>query len=142
MSQTEKTSRPQVQALLDRCTPQDAYTVMAVLRDRFGGDRAIGGDPGVPRSRSQVWTVVLVAEEQVVGHREEREESATGRNGSGGTAHMTHLHGTVDAALQGPPVAVRRVLTELRGAFGVRAVGQVAGDQEIEVQVRLESGTL
>jgi hypothetical protein len=47
------------------------------------------------------------------------------------------LAGTVTADLQGCPVAVERLCRTLDAAFAVEKVGTVAGDQEVEVQLRL-----
>lgn len=50
------------------------------------------------------------------------------------------LAGPVTADLQGGPVAVDRLRRTLAAAFAVEAAGSAAGDQEVDVQVRLTNG--
>ena len=45
--------------------------------------------------------------------------------------------GPVTAELQGGPVAVERLRRTLSAAFAVEAAGSAAGDQEVDVQLRL-----
>ncbi|MEU3370544.1 hypothetical protein ACFYM2_11040 [Streptomyces sp. NPDC006711] len=108
-----------VQVMLAECSAADADAVFEVLGAHFTSDRA-----GVVPHRDEgpqpaAWTgsfCVDHAPEQVAG---------------------VLLSGPVTAELQGGPVAVERLRRTLAAAFAVEAAGSAAGDQEVDVQLRL-----
>ncbi|MET9361283.1 hypothetical protein ABZX93_10245 [Streptomyces sp. NPDC006632] len=110
-----------VHVMLGECSPADADAVFEVLGAHFASDRA-----GVVPHRGEspqpaAWTGsfrVDHAPEQVAG---------------------VLLAGPVTADLQGGPVAVDRLRKTLAEAFAVEAAGMSAGDQEVDVQIRLTS---
>ncbi|RCH67545.1 hypothetical protein DT019_17190 [Streptomyces sp. SDr-06] len=105
--------------MLGECSAADADAVFGVLATCFASDRAdaVPGRRGGPRP--DAWTGSFVADhapDQVPG---------------------VLLAGPVTAELQGGPVAVDRLRRALAEAFAVETAGRVAGDQEVDVQLRL-----
>lgn len=79
------------------------------------------------RNRPTVWTGtfdLLDDPEHPTGHPHE--------------PHPVPLSGPVIADVQGSPLAVRHLLKALEESFTVREVGAIPGDQEVQVQLRLE----
>ncbi|MEU9192255.1 hypothetical protein [Streptomyces hundungensis] len=108
-----------VQVMLGECSPADADAVFEVLGTHFTSDRA-----------------------DVVPHRDEgpRPAAWTGSfcvDHAPGEVTGVLLSGPVTAELQGGPVAVERLRKTLAAAFSVEAAGSSAGDQEVDVQLRL-----
>uniref|UniRef100_A0AAU2UWL7 GNAT family N-acetyltransferase n=1 Tax=Streptomyces sp. NBC_00003 TaxID=2903608 RepID=A0AAU2UWL7_9ACTN len=108
-----------VQVMLGECSAADADAVFEMLGNHFASDRA-GAVPGRREGpRPAAWAgsfVVDHAPDEVAG---------------------VLLAGPVTADLQGGPVAVDRLRRTLAAAFAVEAAGSAAGDQEVDVQVRL-----
>ncbi|MDX3854308.1 hypothetical protein [Streptomyces sp. AK02-01A] len=101
---------------------EDAHAVFGVLRTAFGCDRAADDVPqDVPGKRPTVWTATF----DVFDVRTEP-----------GPVRLTE---PVTATLQGGYTAVDSLRKALASAFAVRVVGTASGDQEEEVQLRLES---
>ncbi|MFD7427115.1 hypothetical protein ACFV6Z_08640 [Streptomyces sp. NPDC059818] len=112
----------EVSVVLSGCAKDDAGTVFDVLRAAFATDRASVDVPqDVTGKQPTAWVATVdVAEERVV---------------SGSVELAAPV--TVDA--QGGYWAVERLRHSLAGAFAVRVVGTVFGDQEEEVRLRLAS---
>lgn len=112
----------EVSVVLSGCAKGDAGTVFDVLRAAFATDRASVDVPqDVTGKRPTAWVATVdVAEKRVV-------------SGS------VELGAPVTVDVQGGYWAVERLRQGLAGAFAVRVVGAVSGDQEEEVRLRLAS---
>ncbi|MCX4774707.1 hypothetical protein OG322_36450 [Streptomyces sp. NBC_01260] len=112
----------EVSVVLSGCAKGDAGTVFDVLRAAFATDRASVDVPqDVTGKRPTAWVATVdVAEKRVV-------------SGS------VELGAPVTVDVQGGYWAVERLRQGLAGAFAVRVVGTVSGDQEEEVRLRLAS---
>jgi hypothetical protein len=113
----------EVMVVLTGCAPEDADRVFGALGAVFPACSGLGpGHPGVAGARREhpvVWTNCF----DVRSHGE--------------AAHHTLLGGPVKAALLGGTHAVREIEDALSKAFAVEEIGKVAGDQEVEVRLRL-----
>ncbi|MEN8655389.1 hypothetical protein ABCR94_33640 [Streptomyces sp. 21So2-11] len=108
---------------LTGCSKEDAHTVLIALRTSFESDRDSDDVPvEQPGSRPMVWSATF----EVSDVREQ--------------ARPTPLTGSVPATVQGGYKAVDRLREQLDAAFSVHEEGAVSGDQEKELQLRLESG--
>ncbi|MEV8524002.1 hypothetical protein ACFYMW_19425 [Streptomyces sp. NPDC006692] len=108
-----------VHVMLGECDAADANAVFQVLGSHFTSDRADDVPRRGPGPRPDAWAgsyVVDHAPDQVAG---------------------VLLAGPVTADLQGGPVAVDRLRRTLAAAFGVETASAAAGDQEVDVQLRL-----
>ncbi|MFG2139708.1 hypothetical protein [Streptomyces sp. NPDC048650] len=104
------------------CATQDAHAVFSALRDSFASDRAADDVPTeVAGATTTVWTATVDVSEL-------RAEAAP-----------RPLTEPVTVEVQGGYWAVARLRESLTHAFAVRIVGTAAGDQEQEVQLRLET---
>ncbi|MEU1349027.1 hypothetical protein [Streptomyces sp. NPDC005795] len=112
----------EVSVVVSGCGKDDARTVFDVLRAAFATDR---GSTDVPQEvngkRPTAWVVTVDVTE--------------GRVVSG----PVRLGEPVTADVQGGYWAVDQLRQSLAGAFAVRVVGTVSGDQEEEVRLRLEN---
>jgi hypothetical protein len=117
---------PQVEVVVSDCSASDAGNLFAELCRHFGSDR---GAEDVPReskgARPTMWTGTF--------------DTSADHGTSGGTASPPLLSGPVKAELQGEPRAVERLRRTLDETFLVHQLGVVAGDQEVDVELRLES---
>jgi hypothetical protein len=117
---------PQVEVVVSDCSAADAGRLFAELCRRFGSDRRAEDVPHETEgSRPTMWTGTFDA-------------SAT----SGASEQMASppsLSGPVKLELQGEPLAVERLRRALDAMFDVHQLGVVAGDQEVDVELRLES---
>ncbi|MFE9097311.1 hypothetical protein [Streptomyces sp. NPDC007264] len=117
---------PQVEVVVSGCSAADAGSLFAELCRRFGSDRAAEDAPHETAGvRPTMWTGTF--------------DTSAAPGGSGRTASPPPLSGQVTAELQGEPCAVERLRRALDDTFVVHEVGAVSGDQEIEVELRLES---
>ncbi|WNF25516.1 hypothetical protein RI138_01125 [Streptomyces sp. C11-1] len=107
---------------LSRGEAQDVRTVFDVLADAFESDRRAGEIPGQTQGHHPTaWvTTVDVSEPRP-------------------TTAPVRLSAPVTVDAQGGYWAVDRLRDHLGGAFAVSVVGTAAGDQELEVRLRLES---
>jgi hypothetical protein len=116
-----------VQVVLSDCSAQDAGRLFSALCERFASDREAGEEPHEShRERPTMWTGTFDLPD------EPTDPSA---------AHVLHpvpLSGPVTADLQGTPLGVRHLREVLDESFSVRVLGTIAGDQEVEVQLRLQ----
>jgi len=104
------------------CPKEDARTVFDVLRRSFDSDRPASDAPEeASETRPTVWTATVDVSETKAG---------TG---------PARLSAPVTVEAQGGYWAVGRLKEHLEDAFAVRVVGTAAGDQEQEIQLRLES---
>ncbi|MFJ6463307.1 hypothetical protein ACIQM0_20120 [Streptomyces sp. NPDC091387] len=112
----------EVSVVLSGCAKDDAGTVFDVLRAAFATDRASVDVPqDVTGKQPTAWVATVdVAEERVV-------------------SGPVELAAPVTLDAQGGYWAVERLRHSLAGAFAVRVVGTVSGDQEEEVRLRLAS---
>lgn len=112
----------EVSVVLSGCAKGDAGTVFDVLRAAFATDRASVDVPqDVTGKQPTAWVATVdVAEERVV-------------------SGLVELGAPVTVDAQGGYWAVERLRHSLAGAFAVRVVGTVSGDQEEEVRLRLAS---
>ncbi|GGU46598.1 hypothetical protein GCM10010211_07730 [Streptomyces albospinus] len=107
---------------VEGCTTEDAHAVFSALRTSFHSDRAADDVPEeMAGPGATVWTSTFD-----VGER--RAEAGPRR-----------LKGPVIVSLQGGYWAVDQLSAALKTAFAVRVLGMAAGDQEKEVELRLET---
>ncbi|OIJ68391.1 hypothetical protein [Streptomyces mangrovisoli] len=100
---------------------EDAATVFDVLHTAFPTDRPADLPEDPPGSRPVVWTArIATADDRI----------PTG---------PAPLAGPVSATLQGGCLAVDLLCEALNGAFMVRERGTASGDQEKEVDLRLDA---
>ncbi|MFH8409168.1 hypothetical protein ACH4FX_30915 [Streptomyces sp. NPDC018019] len=124
MTRTPHNDEP-AQVVLSAQNPADAEAVFGTLRSCFASDRADGDTPHGESGHSghpMVWTENF----------ETSEVQGDVRQGSQPSAPVT-------VNLQGSPLAVDRLRDVLTRAFSVRTEGTVSGDQEVELQLVLES---
>jgi hypothetical protein len=118
---------PQVEVVVSDCSAVDAGTLFAQLCRRFGSDRAAEDAPHeAHRSRPTMWTGTY-------------DTSAPPGPAGRTPATPPPLSGSVKAELQGEPRAVERLRHALDEMYAVHQLGMVAGDQEVDVELRLES---
>ncbi|MEU0395546.1 hypothetical protein ABZ208_22705 [Streptomyces sp. NPDC006208] len=105
------------------CSKEDADTVFHALGRSFASDRADDDSPEyVSEDHMTVWTATFdVARPQE-------------------PAQPVRLESAVTVGVQGGYWAVDRVQETLIAAFDVEEEGMAAGDQEKDVQLRLQSG--
>ncbi|TXL85650.1 hypothetical protein [Streptomyces sp. IB2014 016-6] len=107
---------------LSGCETEDAHAVFGALRTVFASDRAPDDRPQeVTGARPTVWSSTFDVSEV--------------RRKAG----PTRLSRPVTADVQGGYWAVAKLQEELTGAFAVQVLGTAAGDQEQEVQLRLDT---
>ncbi|MFF5563269.1 hypothetical protein ACFY7Z_14405 [Streptomyces sp. NPDC012623] len=101
---------------------EDAREVFGALRTAYGCDRSAEDVPQeVPGDRPTVWTATFDASDVRARPRPAR------------------LTAPVVLTLQGGYTAVESLRGSLASAFAVQVVGTASGDQEEEVQLRLEN---
>ncbi|GHK01416.1 hypothetical protein ACWEWI_08820 [Streptomyces sp. NPDC003753] len=123
-----ETHAPQVEVVVSDCSATDAGNLFAELCRQFGSDRAAEEAPHEAHtSRPTMWTGTF-------------DTSAT-RGTAERPSPPPPLSGPVKAELQGEPRAVERLRRALDELYAVHQLGVVAGDQEIDVELRLESRT-
>lgn len=104
------------------CDAEDAHAVFGALRTAFASDRASDDRPReVAGARPTVWSSTFDVSEV--------------RRKAG----PTRLSRPVTVDVQGGYWAVAKLQEELTGAFAVLVLGTAAGDQEQEVQLRLDT---
>ncbi|MCW7987410.1 hypothetical protein XF35_19690 [Streptomyces platensis subsp. clarensis] len=112
----------QVQVQVTGCLPEDAHTVFTALDTLFVSDRAKDDAPRDPEgARAAVWSANVDVSE--------------------GPAQTTprRLTGPVTATVQGGYWAADKLRAGLGHAFSVRNVGSTSGDQEQEIQLRVDN---
>ncbi|MFD7710243.1 hypothetical protein ACFV6E_30345 [Streptomyces sp. NPDC059785] len=120
---TSPLSASQVQVVLSDCSAADAGSLFAVLCSRFSSDRCAEDEPHEAKEdRPTVWTGTF----DTAGEQKSDPVPSAG------------LSRAVTADLQGSPLAVHHVREILTRAFTVHELGEDAGDQEVELQLRLE----
>ncbi|MCN9240517.1 hypothetical protein NGF19_06870 [Streptomyces sp. RY43-2] len=120
---------PQVEVVISGCSATDAGSLFAELCRRFGSDRAAEEAPHeATGGRPTMWTGTF-------------DTSATHGGPARTTGQAPRLSGPVTAELQGEPRAVECLRRALDETFVVHQLGLVAGDQEVDVELRLESRT-
>ncbi|MEU1201793.1 hypothetical protein ABZ446_37040 [Streptomyces sp. NPDC005813] len=114
-----------VHVMLGDCSAADARSVLAVLSDAFEADREAGDEPRESGAgRPTVWTADF---------------DASGVP-SGRGMPDAELSGQPTVEAQGGPCEVRHLREALGDAFTVHELGVEAGDQEVQMKLRLESG--
>ncbi|GHH73347.1 hypothetical protein GCM10018793_11960 [Streptomyces sulfonofaciens] len=113
----------QVLVEVSGCSEGDAQAVFEALRDFFPSDR---GAADTPHRASDTHPTVWAATFDV--------------QGGPGTAGRRRLTAPVTVDVHGGYHAVDQVRDTLAAAFAVEVVGSASGDQENELQLRLESG--
>ncbi|MFJ6750062.1 MULTISPECIES: hypothetical protein [unclassified Streptomyces] len=112
----------QVTVEVDSCATEDAHAVFSALRTTFVSDRAADDVPEeMAGTGATIWTSTV----DVTDVR--------------APAEPRTLTAPVTVNLQGGYWAVARLREGLATAFAVQVVGTAAGDQEQEVQLRLET---
>lgn len=107
---------------LEGCATQDAHAVFSALRTSFASDRAADDVPEeLAGPGATVWTTTFDVSELKA------------------AAEPQRLAAPVTVSLQGGYWAVDRLCQALAPAFTVHVLGMAAGDQEKEVELRLES---
>ncbi|MFD0162632.1 hypothetical protein ACFVJH_00480 [Streptomyces decoyicus] len=107
---------------LESCATQDAHAVFSALRTSFSSDRAADDVPEeVAGAGSTVWTSTFDVSERKA------------------AAEPRRLTAPVLVSLQGGYWAVDELCKGLEPAFAVHILGTAAGDQEKEVELRLET---
>lgn len=124
----------QVQVVLSDCLAEDAARIFDALCAHFVSDRCTGEH--VHRSETEpdrptVWTGTFELPDDPA-------DEVSEEGSRGGRAQPGPLSGPVDLDSQGSPKAVRRLKEVLEETFSVREVGAIAGDQEVQLQLRLE----
>jgi hypothetical protein len=113
---------------LSECDAHDAGLMFDVLCQCFSSDRRVGEEPHEANHvRPTVWSGtfdLLDDPEHPTGHPHE--------------PHPVPLSGPVAVDVQGSPLAVRRLREALEEWFRVEEAGSIPGDQEVQVQLRLE----
>lgn len=118
---------PQVEVVISGCSAADAGSLFAELCRWFGSDRAAEDAPHeAAGGRPTMWAGTF-------------DTSAAPGTPGRTTMQPPHLSGPVTAELQGEPRAVERLRQVLDETFVVHQLGVVAGDQEVDVELRLES---
>ncbi|MFE7133276.1 hypothetical protein ACFVIM_20690 [Streptomyces sp. NPDC057638] len=122
MNDSEQPPQPVV-VTITGCSKEDADTVFRVLGRSYASDRAVDDMPEyMARDHPTVWTATFdITDSRIV----------TG---------PAVLAAPVTAEAQGGYWAVDRMRATLAAAFEVHDEGTAAGDQEKDVQLRLESG--
>lgn len=111
-----------VTVTLDSCCKEDAQAVLAALQTSFVTDRPPEDAPqDAPNGRPIVWTATFDVSRTL------------------GLPSPARLTEPVDVTAQGGYHAVDRLRESLIQAFAVRIVGTASGDQEEEVQFRLDN---
>ncbi|WP_405842807.1 hypothetical protein OG528_30725 [Streptomyces platensis] len=112
----------EVMVELESCATQDAHAVFSALRTTFSSDRAADDVPEeVAGAGSTVWTSTFDVSERKA------------------AAEPRRLTAPVMVSLQGGYWAVDQLCKGLASAFAVHVLGTAAGDQEKEVELRLET---
>lgn len=107
---------------LESCATQDAHAVFSALRTSFSSDRAADDVPEeMAGPGATVWTSTFDVSELK------------------DKAEPRRLTAPVVVSLQGGYWAVDQLCKALEPAFTVNILGMAAGDQEKEVELRLES---
>ncbi|AVH54917.1 MULTISPECIES: hypothetical protein [Streptomyces] len=114
----------QVQVVLSDCSAEDAGRLFAVLCGQFSSDRCAEDEPHErAEHRPTVWSGTF--------------DTATAPKS---TAKPTaRLSGPVSLEAQGTPGAVQRLRDVLDEAFTVQERTEEAGDQEVQVRLRVDS---
>ncbi|MFE5856318.1 hypothetical protein ACFQ61_24330 [Streptomyces sp. NPDC056500] len=122
MNHAEPTGSP-VEVTISGCATEDADTVFRLLAQSYASDRAADEHAEhVSTGHPTVWTGTF-------------DVTAAPRT----AATPLTLGAPVEAELQGGYWAVDRMRETLAAAFHVKDEGTAAGDQEKDVQLRLES---
>ncbi|MET7851839.1 hypothetical protein AB0D78_03450 [Streptomyces avermitilis] len=116
---TQSPPASEVQVVLTDCSATDAGHLFAALRRRFECDR---DESDSPAEAPTAWTATF-------------DTAAVCPPASGASVPLS---GPVTAEVQGSPHAVRELEDALAEVFTVHEVGSVSGDQEVEVELRLE----
>ncbi|MFI6766251.1 hypothetical protein [Streptomyces sp. NPDC050355] len=107
---------------LESCAAQDAHAVFSALRTSFSSDRAADDVPEeMAGPGATVWTSTFDVSERKA------------------EAEPRRLTAPVIVSLQGGYWAVDQLVKGLKPAFAVQILGMAAGDQEKEVELRLET---
>ncbi|MFF3883938.1 hypothetical protein [Streptomyces sp. NPDC001914] len=115
-----------VHVMLGDCSAADAKSVLSVLCGRFTADRERADEPHESGSgRPTVWTVLF----------------DTAGDPSGTAGPVGELSGQPVVEAQGGPLATQRLREVLAAAFTVHELGTEAGDQEVQMKLRLDSST-
>ncbi|MEE1759905.1 MULTISPECIES: hypothetical protein [unclassified Streptomyces] len=114
----------QVEVVLCDCSAQDAERVFACLRAHFESDRRPDDPPHeTGTDRPTMWTGMY-------------DTAAAVTAGEG--RHPEPPSAPVTVEVQGSPPAVRLLRSALEEEYTVRQVGVDAGDQEVQLQLRVE----
>ncbi|MEK2479360.1 MULTISPECIES: hypothetical protein [Streptomyces] len=127
MNSVEQASHPEhpsaeVVVEVEGCRTADAHAVFSALRTAFRSDRAPDDVPQeMAGPGTTVWTSTVDVSER------------------GTEPEPRRLTAPVTVSLQGGYWAVDQLCAGLRPAFAVTVLGTAAGDQEKEVELRLET---
>ncbi|WEH13840.1 hypothetical protein [Streptomyces sp. VNUA24] len=114
----------QVEVVLCDCSAEDAERVFACLRAHFETDRRPDDPPHeTGTDRPTMWTGMY-------------DTAAAVPSGTG--EHSRPPSAPVTVEVQGSPPAVRMLREALEEEYSVRQVGVDAGDQEVQLQLRVE----
>lgn len=112
----------QVQVEITGCPPEDAHTVFTGLDTLFVSDRAKDDVPRGPEGpEAAVWAATVDVSEAPA------------------QAAPSRLSGPVTATVQGSYWATDQLRAGLGSVFAVQTIGSTSGDQEQEVQLRLDN---
>ncbi|MDQ0945485.1 hypothetical protein [Streptomyces sp. V1I1] len=129
MNSTQQPTTPVV-VTLSGCSKEDADTVFRVLGHSFASDRADDDAPQyTPHPHLSVWTATF---DVAPTHAPDRPATDPDK--------PPRLSAALQVGIQGGYWAVDRTRDALAAAFEVTEEGMAAGDQEKDVQLRLESG--
>jgi len=112
----------EVMVELESCATQDAHAVFSALRTTFSSDREADDVPEeMAGPGATVWTSTFDVSDRKA------------------AAEPRRLSAPVVVSLQGGYWAVDELCRGLESAFAVHVLGTAAGDQEKEVELRLET---
>ncbi|MFD5074082.1 hypothetical protein [Streptomyces sp. NPDC058371] len=126
---TSPLAASQVHVVLSDCSAADAGSLFAALCSRFSSDRCAEDEPHESKEhRPTMWAGTF--------------DTSGADDAPGGATDESvppaGLSAPVTADVQGSPLAVKRVQEVLGEAFTVHELGEDAGDQEVQLQLRLE----
>ncbi|GAA2260547.1 hypothetical protein GCM10010145_31680 [Streptomyces ruber] len=130
----------QVQVVLSDCLAQNASRIFDALCAHFVSDRCTGEELHQSQAepdRPTVWSGTFELPDDPADEVSGEGSGAPSGSGSG-RAHPGPLSGSVSLDAQGSPKAVHRLKEVLEETFLVTEVGTIAGDQEVQLQLRLE----
>jgi hypothetical protein len=128
---TSPLAASQVHVVLSDCSAADAGSLFAALCSRFSSDRCAEDAPHESKEhRPTMWAGTF--------DTSGADDASASGGATDGSVPPAGLSAPVTADVQGSPLAVKRVQEVLGEVFTVHELGEDAGDQEVQLQLRLE----